>query len=197
MALLKGADLVIENNIYAFSVSSYGVLYWRDNRAQIPHAKEILTAHRTINPQTGKSECPWWVLDRNDMKYGVKGVCLPGELYHQYYIEINKERDMIWPDLIVLGKNGWQIPVYNGHIPNVGIKAPSWTPPFRVYNGGHGSIDTLPIMAAIYNPNGRTGIDKRAIRIADLGVTAASLFGLKLKSNTIGKDLSQDLLMRS
>ena len=197
MALLKDADLVIDDNIYAFSVSSYGVLYWRDNRGQIAHAKEILTAHRTINLQTGKSECPWWVLDRNDMKFGVKGVSLPGELYHQYYIEVNRERDMIWPDLIVLGKNGWQIPVYNGHIPNVGIKAPSWTPPFRVYNGGHGSVDTLPIMAAIYNPNGRTGIDKRTIRIADLGVTAASLFGLKLKSNTIGKDLSQDLLMRS
>jgi hypothetical protein len=32
------------------------------------------------------------------------------------------------------------------------------------------------------------------IRIADLGVTAAALSGLKLKSTTIGKDFSKDLI---
>jgi len=31
------------------------------------------------------------------------------------------------------------------------------------------------------------------VRIADLGVTAGSLFGLKLKSTTIGKDSSRTL----
>jgi hypothetical protein len=100
---------------------------------------------------------------------------------------------MIWPDLIILAKNGWQIPVYNGHIPNVGIKVPTWTPAFRVYNGGHGSIDTLPIVAAISVPGGRSGTSSRALRIGDLGVTAASLFGLKLQSTTVGRDVSLDL----
>jgi hypothetical protein len=63
-----------------------------------------------------------------------------------------------------------------------------------VYNGGHGSVDTLPIVAAISVPGGKTGIQDRPILIADLAVTAASLFGLELKSTTIGKDLSRDLL---
>lgn len=194
MRLLDNAGLVKDDNIYAFSVSSYGVLYWRNNKKQIARARQILQAHKTMNPQTGKKECPWWVLDREDMKNGVDGICLPGELYHKYYIEVDREQTMIWPDLIILAKNGWQIPVYNGHIPNVGIKAPKWTPPFRVYNGGHGSVDTLPIVAAISDPGHRTGENKRKIRIADLGVTAASMFGLELQSTTVGVDLSEDLL---
>lgn len=179
--------------MYAFSVSSYGVLYWRKNKENVPKAKEILLAHRVLNPQTGNIECPWWVLDRSDMKKGLKDVCLPGELYHTYYVDIDKEKTIIWPDLIILAKNGWQIPVYNGQVPNVGIKAPQWSPPWRVYNGGHGSIDTLPIVAAISTPGGKKRINDTPVRIADLGVTAASLFGLKLKSTTIGKDLSRTL----
>jgi hypothetical protein len=63
-----------------------------------------------------------------------------------------------------------------------------------VYNGGHGSVDTLPIVAAISIPGGKKGAHDRPIRIADLGVTAAALLGLKLKSSTIGKDLSKDLI---
>jgi len=194
MGLIERAGIADSNNVYAFSVSSYGVLYWRDDKEKIARAKELLEAHRALNPQTGISECPWWVLDRNDMKNGVEGVCFPGEMYHTYYIEIDREQTMIWPDLIILAKNGWQIPVYNGHVPNVGIKAPKWTPPWRVYNGGHGSVDTLPIVAAVSVPGGRTGIQEKPVRIADLGVTAASLFGLKLNSTTVGKDLSEDLV---
>ena len=94
----------------------------------------------------------------------------------------------------MLAKNGWQIPLYNGHIPNVGIKVPTWSPPWRVFNGGHGSVDTLPIVAAISVPGGKRGIKDKPVRIADLGVTAARLTGLKLNSTTIGKDLSRDLI---
>ncbi len=149
MGLLKKEGIGDGKNIYAFSVSSYGVLYWRDKKEEVPRAKAILQAQKAVNPQTGETQCPWWVLDRSDMKNGVEGVCGPGELYHTYYIDIDRERSMIWPDLIILGKNGWQIPVYNGHVPNVGVKAPAWMPPWRIYNGGHGSVDTLPIVAAI------------------------------------------------
>jgi hypothetical protein len=192
--IIAKTSLLEKREMYAFSVSSYGVLYWRKNKENISKAKEVLLAHRALNPQTGKKECPWWVLDRSDMKNGLKGVCLPGELYHTYYVDIDKEKTVIWPDLIILAKNGWQIPVYNGQIPNVGIKAPTWSPPWRVYNGGHGSVDTLPIVAAISMPGGRTGAHDRPIRIADLGVTAATLLGLNLKSTTIGRDLSKDLI---
>jgi hypothetical protein len=193
MGILDRADLVKGQNVYCFSVSSYGVLYWRDRKETVSVAKKLFLNHRARNPQTGKEECPWWVLDRRDMKEGVKDVCLPGELYHTYFVEADRERSMIWPDLIVLAKNGWQIPVYNGHVPNVGVQAPSWTPAFRVYNGGHGSVDTLPIVAAIAVPGGKTGIRPRPIRISDLGATAASLMGLDLKSTVIGQDLSPDL----
>jgi hypothetical protein len=193
MGILTEAGFLENKNIYAFSVSAYGNLYWRDRKEQIPLAKKLLLAHTARNPETGKQECPWWVLDRNDMKSGVADVCLPGELYHTWYIDVDRERTMIWPDLIILAKNGWQIPAYNGHVPNVGIKAPTWTPPWRVYNGGHGSVDTLPIVAAVSIPGGKTGESSTPIRIADLGVTAASIFGLKLTSTTVGKDLSPDL----
>ena len=192
--IIEKSGILKKKEMYAFSVSSYGVLYWRKNKEKLAKAKEVLLAHRALNPQTGKEECPWWVLDRDDMKSGVEGVCLPGELYHTYYVDIDKEKTIIWPDLIILAKNGWQIPVYNGQIPNVGIKAPRWTPPWRVYNGGHGSVDTLPIVAAISIPGGRTGISEKPLRIADLAVTAASLSGLELKSTTVGKDLSKDLV---
>jgi len=197
MGIIEKGNLAADNNIYCFSVSSYGVLYWRDRKETVPAARDLLLRHRAWNPQTKQEECPWWVLYRRDMKEGVKEVCLPGELYHTYFVETDKEKSMIWPDLIVLAKNGWQIPAYNGHVPNVGIKAPSWTPAFRVYNGGHGSVDTLPIVAAIAVPGGKRGVvDSRPIRIGDLGATAASLMGLDLRSTVIGKDLSSDLTGR-
>lgn len=200
VGLLEKAGIVAKETyadgkeMYAFSVSSYGVLYWRDHKENIPRAKKVLMDHRAVNPQTGSRECPWWVLDRSDMRNGVEGVCLPGELYHTYYVEVDQEKTIIWPDLIILAKNGWQIPVYNGQVPNVGIKAPRWSPPWRVYNGGHGSVDTLAIVAALSIPGGKKGVNKKQVRIADLGVTAASLSGLKLKSTTVGKDLSRDLV---
>ena len=192
--IIEKTGLLGKKEMYAFSVSSYGVLYWRETKEKVSNAKAVLLTHRALNPQTGKKECPWWVLDRSDMKNGMEGVCLPGELYHTYYVDVDKEKTIIWPDLIILAKNGWQIPVYNGQIANVAIKAPTWAPPWRVYNGGHGSVDTLPIVAAISIPGGKTGTHDRPIRIADLGVTAAALSGLELKSTTIGKDLSKDLI---
>lgn len=185
----------LENrDVFAFTVSSYGLLYWKRDKQNVARAKAALLDHRAFNPQSGVQECPWWVIDREDMKNGLKGVCLPGELYHDYYVEVDRERTVLWPDLIILAKNGWQLPVYNGQVPNVGIKAPRWTPPWRVYNGGHGSVDTLPIVAAVRVPNGKTGVCEEPLRIADLGVTAAALFDLELQSSTVGKNLSKDII---
>jgi arylsulfatase A-like enzyme len=192
MGVMEAAG-VNTRGVYAFSVSSYGVIYWRERKAEAAKAREALLAHRAVNPQTGAAECPWWVLDRDDMRAGVPGICLPGELYHRYYVDVDRERTMLWPDLVVLAKNGWQIPVYNGHVPNVGISVPKWAPAWRVYNGGHGSVDTLPIAAAVSVPGGRRGVNRRAIRISDLGATALSLTGLSLTSTVTGRDLSRDL----
>ncbi len=191
MAILEKAKLRTEG-VYAFSVSSYGVLYWRERKEEVARAQAILLSHRARNPQTGALECPWWVLDRDDMRKGVPGVSLPGELYHSYYVDVDRERNMLWPDLVILAKNGWQIPVYNGHIPNVGINVPTWTPPWRVYNGGHGSVDTLPIMAAVKTPGGKKGVNRSPIRISDLGATALALAGLTTQSTVTGRDLTLD-----
>jgi hypothetical protein len=106
LRILEKAGLVKDKNVYAFSVSSYGVLYWRDRKDEIPAAKFLLLKHRAWNPQTSIEECPWWVLDRADMKNGVKDVCLPGELFHTYFVETDREKSMIWPDLFALAKNG-------------------------------------------------------------------------------------------
>ncbi len=192
MAVIKAGRLDT-NGVYAFSVSSYGALYWHERKIDVSRAKALLLSHRAMNPQNGASECPWWVLDRDDMRKGVPGISLPGELYHTYYVDVDKERNMLWPDLLLLAKNGWQIPVYNGHIPNVGISVPTWAPPWRVYNGGHGSVDTLPIMAAVKVPGGKNGVSAQSIRISDLGATALSLTGLRLTSKVVGRDLSRDL----
>jgi hypothetical protein len=66
----------------------------------------------------------------------------------------------------------------------------------RIRPRGHGSVDTLPILAAIAVPGGKRGVDPKPIRIGDLGATAASLMGLKLRSTMIGQDLSGDLASR-
>lgn len=192
MGILEVGGINIQG-VYAFSVSSYGVLYWRERKVEAGRARSLLLSHRAKNPQTGKMECPWWVIDRNDMRNGVPGVCLPGVLYHSFYVDVDRERNMLWPDLIILAKNGWQIPVYNGHIPNVGISVPKWAPPWRVYNGGHGSVDTLPIIAAIRTPGGKIGVNKKVIRISDLGATALALAGLTTKSTVTGRSLVKDL----
>ena len=99
--IIAKSGLLEKKEMYAFSVSSYGVMYWRENKEKVAKAKDVLLAHRALNPQTGKEECPWWVLDRADMKNGLEEVCLPGELYHTYYVDIDKEQTIIWPDSLL------------------------------------------------------------------------------------------------
>ena len=186
--ILARAGILGDDEVYAFSVSSYAVLYWREQKERLGDARAALEAHRALNPETGRRECPWQVLDRDAMEHGLPGVPA-GELYHPHFVERDRGHSMLWPDMILLAKNGWQIPVYNGHVANVGIKAPRWTPAFRVYKGGHGALDTLPILVAMSMPGGRTGVQPGEIKIGDLGVTAAARFGLELRSTTVGRDL--------
>jgi len=192
MRVLARAGVLQGDEVYTFSVSSYAALYWREHKDRLADARAALEDNQVLNPETGRRECPWWVLDREAMREGLPGVPA-GELYHAHFVERDRGQTMIWPDVILLARNGWQIPAYNGHVANVGIKAPKWTPPFRVYKGGHGSMDTLPILAAVSVPGGRTGEQSGEIKIGDLGVTAAARFGLELRSTTVGRDLCADL----
>jgi len=194
-ALLKQNNLADRTYFHAQSVTGYAMLYWRENKQYVQPAKELLLSYRTTNPETGVSECPWWVLDKNDLVNGVDGLSLPGEIYHKYFYENPDAGNiMIMPDLQIYAKNGWQIPIYGGTINNLGIRLPEDMSPQLFFVGGHGSSDTLSILAAIWDSDLKRGnILDRSITIADLGVTAASRFGLELKSTTVGKDLSEDI----
>ncbi len=100
---------------------------------------------------------------------------------------------MPWPDLMLLTRGGWQLPMYGGIVSHLGTTLPKWMPPTCPFVGGHGSVDTLPIIAAIHAPGARPARPDRPIRIADLAVTAAGAFGLQLQSTTLGVDLAEDL----
>ena len=192
MAILRREGLCEKRDALALTVSGYGCIYWRNRSDRVAAAKDALMAHRAINPVTGRSECPWWVLDRTDMIHGVPGVSLPGELESAKQ-STGQAEGVCRPDLLLLSQNGWQLPVYRGQVPNVNYQVPGWLPPFHLFSGGHGSVDTLPITAAIALPGGKTGQSQREIRIADLGVTAAALVGLSLSNAAAGHDLREDL----
>ncbi|MCX5859409.1 MAG: alkaline phosphatase family protein, partial [Proteobacteria bacterium] len=195
--LVLNAGLGDENNTTAYGALGFGALYWRSGKEHVAAAKALLEAHTAVNPRTGAAECPWWVLDREDMKNGVTGVALPGELFHQWFVETDREKTMIWPDLLLLAKGGWDLAGYGNGLNNLGLKIPLQSPkvigPLYIMLGGHGSLDTQAIVAAISVPGGVSQVRERNIRISDLGATALKRFGLKLKSTTIGEDLSADL----
>jgi hypothetical protein len=185
-------------------LSSMGGLYWmadtlEERRARARAAKEVLTSYEILNPETGVRECPWYVADHEDMINGMPGRAEPGELWHPYFGPNNAREGMIWPDLVVGCMNGWQIPIYPGVLPNLGIELPFPLPPVTLFLGGHGSPDTQRIVMAMSGPGiarGKVIADptyERNYRIADLAVTVAERWGLTLQSTTVGKDRSGDL----
>ncbi len=190
LAILKKNGLDIEDHACCITVSSCGLMYWREKKEETARAREILLAHRLVNPQSGQTECPFRVLDRADMKSGAPGVCGPGDLYHEFLVEKDREQTLVWPDLAIFARSGWQLPVYAGTIGNIAFSVPSWIPPFRPFLGGHGSVETLPILAALRAPAIKPGTRRDAVTIADLGVTAASFCGAPLLSASAGRDLT-------
>jgi len=54
MGILQKGDMIEDDNVYAFSVSSYGVIYWRDRKEKVPAAKDLLLKHRAWNPPRRK-----------------------------------------------------------------------------------------------------------------------------------------------
>jgi hypothetical protein len=180
--LLRQAKLVHDDDAVVNSAFSVGALFYREGKQRAAAAKKLLEAYQVKNPQTGQDECPWWVLDRAEMKAGRTGVVEAGELYHTFFIDTEQERTTVWPDLSILARSGWQLPVY---LPNL--------PAVATFCGGHGSVDTQPMILAFSRPGGPVKQLPRAARIADLAVTIAALRGLELRSTTVGSDLSADL----
>jgi hypothetical protein len=192
--LVLNAGLGTDKTIFPFGISSLAGLYWKGNKDMVAAAKTLLQAHKAVNPRTGVEESPWWVLDRQDMIDGVPEVTLPGEMYHKWFVDEDKEQTIVWPDLILLAKNGWQLAAYGKGLLNIGIDTPGFVGPYFGMAGGHGSVDTQSILVGITMPGVGSRTVDSDIRIADLPITAASIFGLTLTSTTIGKDLSEELL---
>jgi hypothetical protein len=195
LALLEEAKLVGDEDFVPYTATSIGALYWRDKKWRVPLAKKVLESHTARNPQTGVDECPWYVLDRNDMKNGVPGVALPGELYHKYFVETDKEQSLVWPDLALLARSGFQLPAYSALV-NLGVDNDTGVPfdaSINIFVGGPGSVDTQPIMMAFGIPGGSGKVLQKATRIGDIAATMASIYGLQLTSTVIGADLSGDL----
>ena len=197
----KGALTKAEADWKGFGVmsaSGLGALYWhpqkKDRAKAIARARLVLQQHQITNPVTGQKECPWHVLDRKQMKQGYPGVTVAGELFHDYYATTDGSKHPVWPDLVLVMKNNWQITVYDGMLGNLGVEIPFPLPPLTVFLGGHGAHDTLPIVMAMSGPGIARGkvIDDpkhvRDFRIADLGVTVARRAGLVFPHTTVGRD---------
>jgi len=123
MAILEKADLVDDDNVYAFSVSSYGVMYWRDRKRRSCRQGPAPQA-QGMEPTEKNGRVP--LVGPGSARHGGgdEGRLPAGRAVSQVFCRDGSEKSMIWPDLIVLAKNGWQIPACNGHVPNVGVQAP-------------------------------------------------------------------------
>ena len=194
--LLTKNGLAGKDDFFPYTATSFGLLYWRDGKERVALAKDLLSSYKIKNPETGVVECPWYVLDRDDMKKGMAGVAAPGELYHHYFVDVDQEKTMVWPDLMLFAKNGWQLPTYGGLATNVGIGLPKSKLDlsflrFSPFLGGHGSVDTRPIMMAFSLPmQDGPKIHEGEASIADIATTMAALYGLTIESTTVGHDLS-------
>ena len=188
--------------------SSVGVMHFAGNSMEeriqkAQGVKQAMLSHRVWNKFTWKWDCPWDVIGIEDMKQGVAGVCDPGELYHAYYAYKNEPGVLHWPDLFLFARDHWQLPVIAGYAANIGMQIPEafakWLAPVNLMIGGHGSSDTQDIVMGFSGPgiaSGRVVTDPnhtQDFRISDIAITLASILGLDLQSNTVGRDISSEL----
>lgn len=189
------------------TATSFGAIHFKSltllgRRRKAYAAKRALMNHRVWDKYTRRMVCPWWVLDMNDMKNGLAGVAAPGELYNAYYAVNNQSGSLHWPDLYILMKDKWQLPTIAGYAANIGMPLPewltNWLAPVNLFLGGHGSTDTQDVIMAFQGPGVASGRRISAPagqehRLSDIAVTLAEMYGLTIKSNTVGQDLSSDI----
>ena len=205
--VIQGQELDYRGFCPIMGSSVGGICFMGDTarrRAKSGLAKEVLLAHRVINPETGDREVPWDVLNWRDMLAGVPGVCEPGELYHRHFGDNDTPGRLHWPDIIVMARNNWQLPAVMGLLTNVGFALPGFVAermaPWRAMIGGHGSAETQAVVMAMQGPDiakGRILSDPsygKNHRLADIAVTLASMLGLELTSTTIGRDRTPEII---
>jgi hypothetical protein len=168
-----GPELTPKRNFHMFGAGSLAYLFWRpepfvgpnpppmSRDEMIEQARAKLMQHKTPHPVTGESECPWFVLDRAAMEAGSNGIGIgPMEFLNTYYAA-NK----VWPDLVLLARDGWHLPGGNGH-----VDLPDWIK--LRFNAGHGSVDTARVMLAVKGLGFSAGARcAEEARLSDVGVT--------------------------
>lgn len=200
----RGVITKEEKDFQGFAVlsgTSLGMVHFRGEslearRARAKAAKAALLEHEVENPETGVTECPWHVLDQDDMQKGVAGVAAAGELWHPVFGPSNSKDGFLWPDLFVFAKNGWQLPVYEGNLGNLGVDLPEKMPPMVIFLGGHGAPDTASILMAMAGPGVTSDppiVEGMDYRVADLAATIAAMWGLTFDRVPVGKDRSAEL----
>jgi arylsulfatase A-like enzyme len=185
--------------------SSMGELMFKadtiaERRRKAEEARKALMAYEVLDENTGRYVCPWYFIGEGEMIDGLSGVCEPGELYHKHFANNNETGEIHWPDFFVFMKDGWQLPVSRGFVANLGQQLPWYYPDtINLFLGGHGSNDTVNIVMAIAGPGMKKGVVldpeyKKNYRISDIAMTLAKTLGLELRSTTIGKNRSRELI---
>jgi hypothetical protein len=193
-----GKDLLI------YTATSFGMAHFRgksvgERTARAMEAKRILAAHRVHDRLAGAQVSPWRIIDRAEMEAGVPGMCGPGELFHQSFSNNNRQGSPHWPDLFIFMEDGWQLPITEKMVNNIGTTLPWYLPTTYIFYGGHGAPDTADIVMAFQGPGvskGKAVRDpdfRRGHRISDIAATVAAMFNLRLGSCFIGRDRSADL----
>ena len=170
---LDKVGLAPVESFFNYGAGSVGMLFWRpaykqQNPNTVEKAKlELLHyKHKAYNHETGNTELPWAIMDRQDMINGRPDLGIgPGELYNSFFVKKG-----MWPDLAVVMLNGWQIPSGTFFLGS--------GPEFTLFNAGHGAPDTAAVVVATKGfgvPAGATC--PKPVRLADIGATVASTLG--------------------
>jgi hypothetical protein len=183
--MLSDKGLATATDTYWYGAGSMGSLYWRpEYRSAHPQvvaqakAELLSDAHKAFNPETWRFELPWTVLDQDEMRLGRNDLGIdPQELFNGYFAQ-----NGVWPDLMVLAKNGWSLPSGGFNIGSISLSSLSM-------NGVHGAPDTSAVVVAIKGLGFPQGIRCPAeARLADVGKTIAGRNGWTLP-HTVGHPL--------
>ena len=176
---------------------SNGSVYLRRNDPDVLNSVEqALEAWRVTNPKTGKSECPVYVFNREEMRSGTDRTgespdMLPGEYFSEYFIEHRKDGEQWWPDLLVLTKPHYEFKVQNFGLGNVGMKKTGFDlPEYGYFTGGHGSFATRPALLVMRGPGIPGGVVRQEkVFCSDVAPAIYTLMGWPVPDCVDGKGL--------
>jgi len=135
-------------------------------------------------------------LTRDEMRTGIDNATgmqatVPGGLYSEYYIEHPGPKEIKYPDMFLLSKKYYQLPVIGVGLANIGMAfLPVDLPPMAFFIGGHGGPSTQPSLLMIRGPGIPRGIaPTNRTYASDVAPTLYRLEGYKIPECVQGKGL--------